>query len=401
MIGIIIILIILSLIVILHELGHFLAAKMFGIKVEEFGFGFPPRAWGKKIGETIYSINWIPIGGFVKLFGEDQAGGGKVSTEDPTANIEGEDLKRAFFAKPVWQRAVVIIAGVVMNALLAFVIYYVFLGLSNFQTELPLLTNHSFFSVNQININSKNSNDPVINFVLPNSPAEKAGIKAPARIITIDNQSINTIEQSQAIINKNKGKTISISWAKFSIENGKVVFGKTQTGVITPRVNPGKNEGPTGVVFIPVAYLSFDTPAQKIFSGITYPINLMFYNFDVMGKLIASAIEKRDIAPVSEGISGPVGIVSIGSTINKLPSISEQIKQFLNLAGIISISLAFFNILPIPALDGGRLFFILIEGVIGKKISPKLEGMIHTAGMAILLGLMVLVTFKDILQLFK
>src|SRR3989344_1907794 len=113
---ILVFIIILSVLVLVHELGHFLVAKKLGIKVEEFGFGFPPRVWGKKIGETIYSINWLPIGGFVKLYGEDEAGGGSLKLKDPTEKIA--DLKRAFFARPVRQRAIVVVAGVVMNALL-------------------------------------------------------------------------------------------------------------------------------------------------------------------------------------------------------------------------------------------------------------------------------------------
>src|SRR3982751_1656936 len=120
---------ILSVLVVIHELGHFLVAKKLGIKVEEFGFGFPPRAFGIKRGETIYSINWLPIGGFVKLYGEDEAGGGKINLQAKGSEVrgEGKEINRAFFAKPAWQRALVIVAGVVMNAVLAVVIYYVYM----------------------------------------------------------------------------------------------------------------------------------------------------------------------------------------------------------------------------------------------------------------------------------
>ena len=127
-ITIIVFLLILSVLVLIHEGGHFFMAKKFGIKVEEFGFGFPPRIFGIKKGETIYSLNWLPIGGFVKLYGEDDAGAGKIDLG--TKKELDKDLDRTFFAKSAWQRAAVIFAGVVMNALLAAIIFYTFLGIS-------------------------------------------------------------------------------------------------------------------------------------------------------------------------------------------------------------------------------------------------------------------------------
>ena len=146
---ILVFLLILTVLVILHEAGHYFVAKKFGIKVEEFGFGLPPRMWGKKIGETIYSINWLPIGGFVKLFGEDEAGAGRIETKKEETPVKPKDLKRAYFARPAWQRFLIVVAGIVMNAFLAVVIYYVFLSASGFKAELPLLGQHTFFLTNQ------------------------------------------------------------------------------------------------------------------------------------------------------------------------------------------------------------------------------------------------------------
>jgi regulator of sigma E protease len=400
MFGILITLGILSILVIIHELGHYLVAKKLGIKVEEFGFGFPPKAWGKKIGETIYTINWLPIGGFVKLFGEDDAGGGKLSTKDPTAEIAGEDVKRAFFARPVGQRALVVVAGVVMNALLAFLIYYLYLGMSNYKVELPLLTNHKFVAVTQLNINENDSN-PVITYVSPDSPAAKIGIKAPAKILSVNNKSVKSVAEIIKTINANKGKKLPISWAAVRIEDAQVSVEKEHKAFITPRAKHAVYEGPTGIAFFPVAYLFYRSPVEKVFSGITHPVNLMAYNFSVLGSLISQAFESKSVEPLSQSVSGPVGVVSLGGMISKIPDSREQFLQFLNLAGILSISLAFFNVLPIPALDGGRLFFILIEGLTGKKISPRIEGMIHTVGMTVLMALILLITFKDLLQLIK
>lgn len=385
---IIVFLLILSVLVLIHEGGHFLIAKKFGIKVEEFGFGFPPQIVSRKIGETIYSVNWLPIGGFVKLYGEDEAGGGRVSNKE--LEVESSDKDRAFFAKSAAQRALVIFAGVAMNAILAAVIFYIFLGISGFKTDLPLLSDYKFFGVNQTNIQ-----EVIISDVAKNSPAEKQGLKAPIRIAAVNGQKIKDSKGFVNIVNKNRGREIEIAWSGIQTQE----IHKTK---ITPRLNPPKGEGALGVGLfsLSTAVLNYETPVQKIFSGIVHPINLMFYNLDVMGKLVKVSFEKKTTEPLSQGLSGPVGIASVTGSILEIKDLREKILGLLNLAGLLSISLAFFNVLPIPALDGGRLFFILIEAFTGKKVPQRIESLVHTIGMMILLALMALVTFKDIGKLF-
>ncbi len=387
---ILVFLLILSVLVLIHEWGHFFVAKKLGIKVEEFGFGFPPRAFGIKKGETIYSINWLPIGGFVKLYGEDEAGGGKIRISKSEIRNNKENLNRAFFAKSPWQRTLVVVAGVVMNSLLAIVIFYIFLAMSDYKTQLPLLTDHKFFGVSQVN-----SKDVIISSIAKNSPAQKAGLKPLIKIISVNNKEIKDIKEFTDIINRNKGTEVTIKWR--DLQTNSVSEAK-----ITPRVSPPKNEGALGIVLFSVstANLSYATPIQKFFSGITHPINLMVYNLDVMGDLIRVSFEKKTAEPLSQGVAGPIGIASVTGSILQIPTLKEKVLGLLNLTGLLSVSLAFFNILPIPALDGGRLFFILVEGILGKKINQKTESLIHTIGMAILLGLMVLITFKDIEKLF-
>jgi regulator of sigma E protease len=395
-IGFLITLFILSILVLIHEFGHFITAKRLGIKVEEFGFGFPPKAWGKKIGETTYTINWLPIGGFVKLHGEDDAGGGKVNLKDLTKDVT--DIKRAFFARPVWQRALVVLAGVIMNSLLAFIIYYGFMFLAGFQTELPLLNDHKFFAAEQRN----KLNNIVIRGVSENSPAANAGIRECseeycASIVTINGREPQNSEDFGDTVRKNKGREITLGIKNLAGDKD------TETITLIPRENPPKNEGALGIEFsiIETVELLYKTPVQKLLSGITHPLNLMSYNFSVMKTLITQAIVEKDTEALSTGISGPVGIVRLGSQINQIVDLRERFMQFLNLAGLLSISLAVFNVLPIPALDGGRLFFILLEGITRKKVSPKIEGVIHTVGMFLLLGLILLITFKDIFQIFS
>src|SRR5687767_11375126 len=145
-------LLILSVLVLIHEAGHYFVAKKFGIKVEEVGFGLPPRLWGMKKGETIYSLNWLPIGGFVKLYGEDEAGAGRIAPtkhEKEKEHDKNKDHSRAYYDRSIAQRAAVVIAGVVMNTLLAIVIFYAYMFVSGFKAELPLYGNHNFFLANQ------------------------------------------------------------------------------------------------------------------------------------------------------------------------------------------------------------------------------------------------------------
>lgn len=381
---------ILSVLVLIHEAGHYFVAKKLGIKVEEFGFGLPPRLWGKKKGETIYSINWLPIGGFVKLYGEDEAGAGRIE-KPKEAKHDAKDTKRAFFSRPVGQRAAVVVAGVVMNTVLAIVIYYSFMLLSGFKTQLPLIGEHTFFAVNQ-----QLKTEIIVSTVSKDSPAEKAGITPFSKIISLNGNEVKSMEEFSEIVKAYRGKEIALSWE--DINTGKKTMAK-----VTPRVNPPKGEGALGVGFYPVktVILSYDTPTQKLFSGFIHPANLMVYNFAVMGSLIDVSVKEKNVEPLSQSVSGPVGIYSIVGAIINIPDMKQRVLEMLNLTGLLSISLAFFNLLPIPGLDGGRLFFIIIEAVTRKKVNQKVEGYAHAIGMILLIALIILITFKDIAQLFK
>lgn len=386
-------LLILSVLVLIHEAGHYFVAKKLGIKVEEFGFGFPltPAIWQKKYGETVYSFYPVLIGGFVKLYGEDEAGGGRISAPKGSKKGKDPDAKRSFSSRPIWQRTAVILAGVIMNALLAAVIYYVFLGMSGFKTELPLIGQHQFFGANQTT-----QTQVVISEIAKDSPAEKAGLKPFSRVLEINGQPVKELDTFSKTIKDNAGKPITITWKEDQT-------GQTGTTTVTPRVNPPKGQGALGVSFFPVqtVTLAYETPTQKALSGFIHPANLMAYNFNVLGQLIGVSVREKTAEPISQGVSGPVGIYSVVGQIVDMPDVKERFLQLLNLAGLLSISLAFFNVLPIPGLDGGRLFFIIIEGIIGRPVNPKIEGYFHAVGMALLIGLLLLVTIKDVTQLFK
>lgn len=396
-------LLILSILVLIHEAGHFFVAKKLGIKVEEFGFGLPllPKIFSFKRGETEYSIYPALIGGFVKLYGEDEAGAGRIKIKDPAnsagrqnSKIKAGDEGRAFYSRPVWQRAIVVVAGVVMNVILGVVIYYTFMFVGNFKTQLPVYPPGGQVP-NFIFVNQQVDTKIIIATVAKGSPAEKTGITPISQIISVNGVHVSKMDYFLNIVKANKGKKIVLEWQDLETN-------KKSVSVLVPRINPPKNEGALGISFFPseTINMNYDTPVQKALSGFTHPTNLMVYNYVILKQLVSASIAQRNVDLLSQGVSGPVGIATVVSAVLDIPNLRERILELLNLAGILSISLAFFNVLPIPGLDGGRLFFILAEGIFGIKMSPKVEGYVNTVGMAFLFLLIILITYKDIMQQF-
>jgi len=337
----------LLVLVISHELGHFLAAKKFGIKVLEFGFGLPPKIFGKKIGETIFSLNALPIGGFVKLFGEDE------TDKDVLKNT------RSFASKPVFQRIIVVVAGVVMNISLAVILFWVVLFARGFEESIPLLTPHQFAGVNQVN-----ESVILIGGVAPGSPAEEAGIKGGDRVTEINGAKLETSDQFINLAKQRSGEKLTLTL----VDPGE----KKRQVEVVPRVNPPEGQGPLGVEIgmVSIAHLKYETPTQKIASGVVHSYNLTTYSFDILGKLIATSLATRNLEPVSQSVAGPVGITNLTSSILHTES---PLIPYLNFVALLSLNLAIINILPFPALDGGRIFFLLIEAVTRRKVKPEIE----------------------------
>ena len=275
-----------------------------------------------------------------------------------------------------------------MNVILAVIIYYLFLGFSGFQAELPKIGNYQFFGANQ-----KEVDVIFIGAVTKNSPAEKAGLGPFDRVLTINDQPVTSVQFFTDEIGRNKGKEITMTWKN-------IRSGKLSEATMIPRVNPPENDGALGVGFDmqPTLLITYDSPVQRAFSGITHSTNLAMYNISAIGSLISESIEERSPEKVGGAVAGPVGIFKVVEIFLSFGDVKERILQLLNLAGMLSVSLAFFNILPIPALDGGRLFFILVEGITGKKVNQRFETLTHTIGMVVLLTLIALITFKDIVQ---
>ncbi|HEV2339810.1 MAG TPA: M50 family metallopeptidase [Patescibacteria group bacterium] len=351
---------ILSVLVLIHEAGHYFAAKKLGVKVEEFGFGFPPRIIGKKIGETIYSLNLLPIGGFVKLFGEDATGGGSVGTVDEKAlQAKGKDLKCAFFARPVWQRGSIVVAGVVMNFLLALVILtYLF----------------AFVGVTTA------GNKVLIVGIAKNSPAEKAGLISGDQIIKINNENVTNPDTVTLYTKKHLGQSLTLLLLR-SKEKQQIIH-------IIPRTKYPSNEGAMGIAISTNVFLKKYPLYEAPFIGLRQTLVDSWKILQGLGQTINQVAVERT---VPNDLAGPVGIAQLtGQFIHVGPF------AVLSLLALLSLNLAVLNILPIPALDGGRLLFILIEGLTRKKVSPKIEGYIHAAGMIVLLILVALITLHDI-----
>lgn len=421
---IIIFIIILSLLVFAHELGHFWTARRFGVKAEEFGFGFPPRIFGvqrvkgkrmEAVGEveqkeivvsdvqtadgtevvraketdtiteidravafkkwrmiwrggepkpvregkggTIYSINWLPLGGFVKIKGEQG---------------ENRDEPDSFSFQKIWKRIVIVSAGVTMNLVLAVALISTgfILGLPQVVENLP-----SGARVEDRNIQ--------VMQVLENSPAEKSGLQMGDIIIGINGEQFTTYEELQAFVAGQVGNELI-----YEIKRGVNIL----EFHATPEVLAETKKGGIGIAVAEMGIVSFPW-YQAIWEGIKTTLYLTWFIIVAILGLIKSLIVGQG---VSADIAGPVGIAVLTGQVAKLGFI--YILQF---AAILSINLAIINFLPFPALDGGRVVFLFIEKMRGKAVSQKIEGLVHLVGFWILMGLVLLITVRDVFKLIK
>ncbi len=358
---ILIFIIVLSILVIVHELGHFIMAKRAGMKVEEFGFGFPPRLFGYKKGETTYSINAIPFGGFVKVLGEDG---------------EERGNPQSFSSKSFKERVAVIVAGVVMNIFLAIVLLII---------------------VNSVGLHiALDENDPTtlakatdikvqVTQVSPDSPAADSGIKVLDEIVgfRVAGSVVRTesTEKVRTFIDGHRGQQITVILAN----------GGQRDVVLTPRTDVPAGQGAVGIAMSltgKVRYPIGEAITKSIqYSGIIF-VNTMIGLFYFFKQIITTGVVSSDVA-------GPIGIAIITGQAARI-----GFAYLLQFMALISINLAVLNILPVPALDGGRLLFLVIEKIRGRALSKRIEGSIHAIGFALLIILMVYITTRDILKFF-
>jgi len=337
----------------LHELGHFLMAKKFGVDVEEFGIGYPPRIFGKKFKGTLYSLNLLPFGAFVRIKGEEGQ-----------ENIENS---KSFSQKPIWQRSLIIFGGVGFFWIVAIVILTSVMFFWGVPTSVPDDWEGAYKA------------EVMVTQTFDDFPAALAGIEMGDKIVNF-----NRMNEFQEFIKENKEKEITLN-----IKRGEEIFDINLTPVIS---DFNENEGAIGVALarvINIKYPWYSAPIQgvSITAKQTIAIPIM------LGTLFKNAIQGEETQGAK--FVGPIGIGKIMTD-----ALDHGIVNFLMFLSMISIWLAVFNILPIPALDGGKLLFLAIEKIRGKAVNPKTEQKITLVFFSLLLGLMLFVTIKDIIGLF-
>jgi regulator of sigma E protease len=331
----------------LHEFGHFIIAKVFGLKVEEFGIGYPPRLFGKKIGKTIYSLNLLPFGAFVRI---------------PGVEKEGEGIHI-----PAWKKSLVILGGVISFWVIAAILLSIV-----FSIGVPQAIS------DEANGNLVNAKVQVL-AVSSESPAEEAGI-IPGDVI----KDFGIVSAVQEFTEENRGKEVTLT-----IQRGGEVFDIS----LTPRISPPEGEGAMGVALVRTADKSYPWWQAPI-KGIEATIDLTGAVIAGWGKIIASVGQGKGM-PAGVQMVGPIGI---GILLTQAAQVG--ISYFIQFIAIIAIYLAILNILPIPALDGGKLLFIIIGKIKGTPVDQKIEEKITAGVFVALIFLMIWVTIQDIIRLF-
>ncbi|WP_238882584.1 RIP metalloprotease RseP [Clostridium sp. YIM B02551] len=328
-----------SVLIIVHELGHFIMAKVNGVRVDEFSIGFGPRIIGVKIGETDYCLRILPFGGRVAMLGEE-------GSDD---EAEGVDYSRSLNAKHPLRKISIIIAGVAMNYLLAIIIFLVMalnLGITL----------------------------PEIKEVIPNSAAEQVGLKQGDKFLKIDDVNILTSDDVTVAVAMSKGSEM-----KVRVQSGSEIKDLS----LTPKLNKDTGSYQIGFYFNGIEKPSF---GQSVTYSMKETVSLVKQTFLGFKQIFSGK------ANLKTDVGGPVTIIKMSGAAAK-----AGIWNLLFFVALISVNLAVLNLLPFPALDGGWAFFILIELITGKKIPPRFLNAVNSVGLMVLLGLMVLVTIKDII----
>lgn len=371
-------LLLLTFLVVIHELGHAIVARRNGVVVEEFGVGFPPRAWAKKLkNKVLLSINWLPLGGFVKLQGESD-----------DASQKGD-----YGAASLWTKTKILLAGVAINWLAA-VIIFTALALVGFPKVIP-----DQFHVPADTAVTRQPLEAA--YVEDGSPAAKAGLKKDDRLISLNGQKLDSPEQLRAATKKNKGKTVALVYER---------QGNTVNSSVELRNKPGKNQGILGVNS--VSQTSYRSTWSAPIVGVGTTAQFSILTLKGLGDLVANLSQglsaqlsgnqaergkgSQEISEAGANVAGPIGILGV-----IFPAAQKAGPvMLLFLVGIISLTLAVMNALPIPALDGGRLFVTLVFRALKKPLNKDLEQKIHGAGFSFLLLLVGIITIADVFKFF-
>jgi regulator of sigma E protease len=357
---IILFLVVLAVLIFVHELGHFLVAKKSGIRVDEFAVGFPPKIFSWTRGETKYVLNLIPFGGYVKIFGENP----------DDESISGSDSARSFVNAKKWKQVSVLIAGIAFNIIFAWLLISISFM---FGSIVPVGD-----GVDNTYAKYVKDSQVVLTSVLPDSPAEKAGLAKGDRLISINSISGNELNSAkiQKLVSGDEDGKIAVSYKHAGeIKNIEIISENNLIGISMENI---------GIVKLNPALALWEgakltaTNVRDVAVGL-----VMFIGQSIQGK--------GDFSQVS----GPVGIVGmVGDAAN------FGFAFFLGFVAFISLNLAVINLVPFPALDGGRILFVIIEAITRRQIKPKVANAINSIGFLILITLMLVITYRDIMKLF-
>lgn len=375
-VGIALGLIILVFLIVVHELGHAIVARRNGVVVEEFGIGFPPRAWSKKLKNgVLFSLNWLPLGGFVKLQGEHDA-----------ASSKGD-----YGAASFWQKTKILLAGVVTNWIVAVILLSV-LAITGLPKVLP-----DQFSIASDTTTIQRSVE--ITAIIPDYPAQKAGLKEGDKIIRFAGQEVPTTQALIDLTKLNKGKNVDVIYARDGTESiANINLRNDKTGSVFG-VGLGQREFTKSTWSAPLVGIA--TTGQFTWATLQGLGNLVGSLasgiFLQLSPNAATRIEANEnLKIVGESVAGPIGI--LGTIFPQAERAGPT--QLIFLTAIISLTLAVMNALPIPALDGGRWFVTALFRVSRKQLTKEREEKIQTVGFLILMGLVILVTIADVSKLF-
>ncbi|RJP82892.1 MAG: RIP metalloprotease RseP [Desulfobacteraceae bacterium] len=342
--------IVLGVLIFVHELGHFLVARFFGVGVEKFSLGFGPKIFGKKIGITDYRISAIPLGGYVKMIGEE-----------PDAELDPKDIPLSFTHKHVLKRICIVAAGPLFNFLLAIVIFFGFFQIYGTHTL-----------------------KPIVGKVQEESPAEKSGLQQGDLIFAINNENVSTWEEMAERIGQSNGGILAIS-----IKRGDEIRTFTVEPVLKADKNLFGEEIERYIVGITASGEVFSrklNPIQAFSESLSHTYKVTVLMFVGIGKLIQGSIS-------ADNLGGPIMIAQMAGDQAK-----EGFENLLYFIAFISINLAILNFLPIPVLDGGHLLFFFIEAVRGRPVSIRVREIAQQGGMFVLLLLMIFVFYNDVMR---
>lgn len=328
-----------GLLILVHELGHFVTAKMTGMRVDEFAIGFGPKVISYRHGETLYSLRIIPLGGFNKIAGMDP---------------EEEQDERSFSAKPLSSRLWVIVAGSLMNFVLPVFLFLVIFLTAGVDTP---------------------SNQPIIGSTFPDKPAIKAGLAAGDRIVAVDNKEIASWSEFVNTVQRSSGNTLSISYER---------QGNIKHISLVPEYDEKAGKGIIGVM----------PKVDKYYPGIIESVGMSLKQTYMVTAGMVVGIFQMITGKVAADVAGPIGVAQMAGEFAQLGFI-----PLLQFAAFLSINLGLINLLPVPMLDGGHVVTLLLEGLRGKPLARRQMQVIQIIGFALLMMLFLMATFKDIIRL--